>query len=141
AYLNVAPFGRNVEGVGAASLVYFGKPVGKLSLPEALTLAVIPQDPVRHIRTSGDGLVGKRLTAARDRLYGRWLEFHPDDVKLRPLFTLPFAIKPLSELPFEAPHAVEQVLVQQKVAGEATGPALATTIDLDLQHIVERQIG
>ncbi|HEX4860983.1 MAG TPA: transglycosylase domain-containing protein, partial [Rhizomicrobium sp.] len=42
AYLNAAPYGRNVEGVGAASLVYFGKPVGTLSLPEALTLAVIP---------------------------------------------------------------------------------------------------
>ena len=35
AYLNYAPYGRNVEGAGAASLVYFDKPVNQLSLPEA----------------------------------------------------------------------------------------------------------
>ena len=50
AYLNYAPYGRNVEGAGAASLIYFDEPVAQLSLPEALTLAVIPQDPSRRVR-------------------------------------------------------------------------------------------
>ncbi|MFP2928883.1 transglycosylase domain-containing protein [Pyxidicoccus sp. 3LG] len=45
AYLNLAPYGRNVEGVGAASLIYFGKGVERLSLAEALTLSVVPQSP------------------------------------------------------------------------------------------------
>src|ERR1700722_5950352 len=49
AYLSDAPYGRNVEGAGAASIVYFNKSVGALSLPEALTLAVVPQDPVRRL--------------------------------------------------------------------------------------------
>src|SRR5688572_9200008 len=48
AYLNLVPFGKNIEGVGAASLIYFGKPVRKLQLFEALTLAVIPQSPMRR---------------------------------------------------------------------------------------------
>ncbi|MBS0566437.1 MAG: transglycosylase domain-containing protein, partial [Proteobacteria bacterium] len=48
AYLNYAPYGRNIEGAGAASLIYFDKPVFALTLPEALTLAVIPQDPSRR---------------------------------------------------------------------------------------------
>jgi penicillin-binding protein 1C len=45
AYLNFAPYGGNIEGVGAASLVYFQKRAADLTLPEALTLAVIPQNP------------------------------------------------------------------------------------------------
>jgi len=69
AYLNYAPYGRNVEGVGAASLVYFDKPVSQLTLPEALALAVIPQDPSRRVRdavrTEPDDVIGTRLQAAR----------------------------------------------------------------------------
>ena len=45
AYLNLAPFGGNIQGVGAASRIYFGKPPDRLTLGEALTLAVIPQRP------------------------------------------------------------------------------------------------
>src|SRR5947209_8474244 len=60
AYLNYAPYGRNIEGAGAASLVYFDKPVERLSLPEALALAVIPQDPSRRVREAA----APTLTAA-----------------------------------------------------------------------------
>ena len=45
AYLNLAPYGRNIEGAGAASLIYFGKEPDELSPAEAMTLAVIPQSP------------------------------------------------------------------------------------------------
>ena len=45
AYLNVVPFGGNIQGVGAASRIYFGKPPDRVTLGEALTLAVIPQRP------------------------------------------------------------------------------------------------
>jgi Membrane carboxypeptidase/penicillin-binding protein PbpC len=40
AYLNYAPYGRNIESIGAASLIYFNKAPKDLTLPEALTLAV-----------------------------------------------------------------------------------------------------
>lgn len=45
AYLNAAPYGRNIESIGAASLIYFNKPPAQLTLAEALTLAVLPQSP------------------------------------------------------------------------------------------------
>src|ERR1700693_1278452 len=45
AYLNLAPYGGNVEGVGAARLVYFYEQPNRLSVAQALTLAVIPQSP------------------------------------------------------------------------------------------------
>jgi penicillin-binding protein 1C len=138
AYLNYAPYGRNVEGAGAASIAFFDKPVARLSLPEALTLAVIPRDPVRHLRGTG-GLVNRRLTASRDRLYRHWLGRHPEDTGLKPLFALPMTIRPLSDLPFAAPHAVDQLLAVQRVAGVAT-PRVDTTLDLGLQQILEMHI-
>ena len=48
AYLNLAPYGRNIEGAGAASQIYFDKPASKLSRPEAVALSVIPQSPTRR---------------------------------------------------------------------------------------------
>src|SRR5205809_4147779 len=48
AYLNLAPYGRNIEGIGAASQIYFDKPAAKLSRPEAVALSMIPQSPTRR---------------------------------------------------------------------------------------------
>ena len=144
AYLNDAPYGGNVEGVGAASLVYFGKPVRRVSLPEALALAVIPQNPGRFVRRGSSAIsetITRRLTASRNRLYARWLTRHPDDAALTPLFELPLTMHPISALPFEAPHAVEQVIRMQRFSTAASSPRLATTLDLDLQHVLERQVG
>jgi penicillin-binding protein 1C len=142
AYLNYAPYGRNVEGAGAAAIAYFDRPVGQLSLPEALTLAVLPQDPGRRLRPETGqerGVINSRLTASRDQLYRQWLLNHPQDGALKPLFSLPLGMRPLVGLPFEAPHAVEQLLAARRIA-VGTEPHLTSTIDLGLQHILERQI-
>lgn len=47
AYLNLAPYGGNIEGVGAAAYFYFGKEVSELTRDEAATLAAIPNAPSR----------------------------------------------------------------------------------------------
>jgi len=44
-YLNLAPFGGNIEGVKAASLKYFDKDPAQLNKSEAALLAVLPQRP------------------------------------------------------------------------------------------------
>jgi len=44
-YLRLAPFGGNLEGARAASLAYFGKEAGRLSLAEAALLVALPQAP------------------------------------------------------------------------------------------------
>ncbi|WP_245418462.1 penicillin-binding protein 1C [Cohaesibacter intestini] len=46
AYLTLAPYGGNIEGVRAATLAYFGKEPGALSLSEAALLVALPQSPV-----------------------------------------------------------------------------------------------
>ncbi|EFL49733.1 penicillin-binding protein 1C [Solidesulfovibrio fructosivorans JJ]] len=63
-YLNMAPYGGNIVGVGAASMFYCGKTPDRLSLAEAALLTVLPRapfalDPTKHPQNA---------KAARDRL-------------------------------------------------------------------------
>ncbi len=44
-YLQLAPFGGNIEGVRAASLSYFGKEPGRLTPAQAALLVALPQSP------------------------------------------------------------------------------------------------
>ncbi len=69
AYLNLAPYGRNIEGVGAASEIYFAKTAARISGPEAVALSVIPQSPTR--RALINHRENERLTAAQQRWYTR----------------------------------------------------------------------
>src|ERR1700728_3264011 len=44
-YLAMAAFGRNLEGIRAASIAYFGKEPKRLSLSESVLLVALPQSP------------------------------------------------------------------------------------------------
>ncbi len=44
-YLSLVPFGSNIEGVSAASLIYFKKSAQNLSLSQAISLSIIPNRP------------------------------------------------------------------------------------------------
>ncbi|HEV8016673.1 MAG TPA: transglycosylase domain-containing protein, partial [Stellaceae bacterium] len=44
-YLDLAPYGGNIEGIRAASLTYFGKEPRRLTLAEAALLVALPQSP------------------------------------------------------------------------------------------------
>jgi penicillin-binding protein 1C len=45
-YLNYVPYGSNIEGVGAAAMVYFKKPLQRLSPAELAVLTIIPNRPI-----------------------------------------------------------------------------------------------
>jgi len=152
AYLNYAPYGRNIEGAGAASLIYFDKPVADLTLPEALTLAVIPQEPNRRAakvdgaqqedeqQSKGEAdVINARLFAARARLFKRWLAKYPEDKTAASLMQLPLRLRAPSNLPFLAPHFVEETLADARLSG-TSAPVLNTTLDLDMQRLLERQV-
>lgn len=47
-YLNIIPLGSGCEGVGAASLEYFGKPVSQLTLAECASLISITNNPSKY---------------------------------------------------------------------------------------------
>src|SRR5581483_4583619 len=49
AYLNLAPYGGNIEGLGAAAELLFGVSADRLGLNQALTLALLPQSPSARV--------------------------------------------------------------------------------------------
>ncbi|MBI5267542.1 MAG: penicillin-binding protein 1C [candidate division Zixibacteria bacterium] len=46
-YFNLAPYGGNIEGIGAASYLYFDKPPSQLTLSEIAILTALPASPTR----------------------------------------------------------------------------------------------
>jgi penicillin-binding protein 1C len=121
AYLNLAPYGGNIEGVGAASLIYFHKRAAKLTLAETLSLAVIPQNP----RKRGGAQTGE-LQAARARLAARWTAAYGDAAPAAPL------LAGAKALPFLAPHLTDRLL------RERHGGEVFSSIDLRAQKTLER---
>jgi penicillin-binding protein 1C len=117
AYLNLAPYGRNIEGAGAASEIYFGKTAAHLSGPEAVALSLIPQSPTRRALIAGRE--NELLTAAQQRRSAGEL-FRPE-------------ARPRTEL--VAPHFVQGVLAN--TTGEVD---MTTTLDLSLQQVLERRV-
>ncbi|APG27274.1 penicillin-binding protein 1C [Syntrophotalea acetylenivorans] len=135
AYLNLAPYGRNIEGIEAASRIYFDKPARDLSLPEALSLCVIPQNPVKRNPTTTQGFAA--LKVARDLLFQRWKARHPEAVRMQSFFDLPLQVRPPEKLPFRAPHLIAEL--DQQLSTTQQG-RIETTIDRDLQRLVEQRV-
>lgn len=134
-YLNVVPYGFNIEGIGAASHIYFRKEPNRLSLLEALTLAVIPQSP--HVRTKH--IKEKRKASAalqqsRAVLLKQWLKAFPENVDKALDFSLELDMRHPGQLPFRAPHLACDMLEN------SSSELLKTTIDLSLQSAFETVI-
>jgi penicillin-binding protein 1C len=136
AYLNLAPYGSNLQGAGAASLIYFGKTAKQLSLSEALTLAIIPQHPNRR---AGSNAVQSSLSAPKERLLKSWLKKYPLDESQARLTHLPVRFHSIKDLPFRAPHFVDMLQQQTNLIKGSEGAQVRTSLNLNLQTIVERQ--
>lgn len=132
AHINLLPYGGNMQGLGTASLVYFGKKPTALALAETLTLVVIPQAPTARTPRA-DGSEPADLTAARARLFARWREAHTGISDDAALVAIGLHYQNLRALPFEAPHLARLLLSH---ANETQ--TIVSTIDLREQHIVER---
>nr|WP_320050220.1 penicillin-binding protein 1C [uncultured Desulfuromonas sp.] len=133
AYLNLASYGGNIEGVEAASLIYFDKHAKDLTPPEALSLSVIPQNPVKRSPTTTQGL--SQLLEARSHLFQRWCQFHPDAVSQQVFFDLPPQFRAPQQLTFTAPHFITWLDLQLPTLRRG---ALNTTLNRDVQNTVEQ---
>ena len=126
AYLNLAPYGRNIEGIGAASQIYFGKTAERLTGPESISLSVIPQSPTRRALYANRD--NRSLNAAQDNWYDR---ARPDAQNS----AREFSARAEMERTFLAPHFVQQVLATEKGRD-----GIVTTLDLQKQQLIERRI-
>jgi penicillin-binding protein 1C len=125
AYLNLAPYGRNIEGVGAASEIYFSKSATRVTAAEAIALSVIPQSPTRRALVAGGE--NQRVTNAQQRWYSRSV------TKETP--TLTFRAEAQTRRSLIAPH-----FVQQALESRSAGPDILTTLDLSVQQMLEKRV-
>ena len=128
AYFNLAPYGRNIEGAGAASEIYFGKQAARLTQPEAIALSVIPQSPTRR------ALLVDRQNSLLNNAQRKWHDRVLPDPDAEFSNRL-FRAQARGNTEFLAPHFVQQVLESDKTTRE-----IVTTLDLARQRLIERRV-
>jgi penicillin-binding protein 1C len=126
-YLSYLPYGGNIEGIKSASFIYFNRPPGKLSLAQAITLAVIPNDPNKYrLDKNVVEVINKR-----DKWINKFLsaQIFPEqqltDAKEEILISQRFS------LPSFAPHFTYYV------AGKYEQDQIYTNLELKIQSIAE----
>ena len=124
-YLNLAPFGRNIEGIRAASIIYFNKEIEKLNNLEVLFLSNIPQSP------GGLSSLDKRSKIPKKyldnmRVHAKKLNLDINEKEMNEL-----RINSVRDLPFKAPHLV----MRYKNVDSSK-----FSIDLELQQKFEKTI-
>ncbi|MDD4930246.1 MAG: penicillin-binding protein 1C [Gallionella sp.] len=132
AYLNYAPFGGNIEGVGAASLIYLHKPARALNVVEALNLAVIPQNPRKRLARGENSVQSGELQAARARLATAWVEKFPEQARFAQPSALQMSFASRANLPFHAPHLVDYLLRKNR------DRVVTASVDMPTQSVLER---
>lgn len=123
-YLSLTPYGSNIEGVTAASLLYFGKAPALLSPAEAVTLTIIPNRP-SSLRP-GEG--NKKLLTERNR----WLLQLYQEGIIRKNDYLEAIQEPIemkrTALQQRAPH------LSRRLIRNGAGDAIYTTIKSEIQE-------
>ncbi len=128
AYLNIAPYGGNIEGIAAASQIYFHKRPSELTTIESITLSTIPQNPNKRGLNTAKGLTN--MQNMRADLVRRWMVEYPDsDSSLITLAQMPLAAYGTHDLPFLAPHFTDR-----QISSPRGKPETKTTIDIKLQN-------
>jgi penicillin-binding protein 1C len=142
AYLSFVPYGRNVEGVPAASLAYFGHTADALSPAEIATLLAVPQDPNGRYPLPANR---ERLIDARDRVAARLLDARAlplgsgdaalpaaEVLEIVRATSAPAALRPF---PRDIPHAAHWL--RARSPGDL---AIRTTLDRGTQRIAEQTL-
>jgi penicillin-binding protein 1C len=128
-YLQLAPYGGNIEGIRAASLAYFGKEPRKLSLGETALLVALPQSPeLRRPDRSPDV-----ARAARNRVLDRFAATRivpADEIALAKTEPVPSG---RYAMPMLAPHAADRAIAKSPELREHR-----LSIDAALQRNLEQ---
>jgi penicillin-binding protein 1C len=127
-YLNLAPYGGNLEGVRAASLAYFAREPKRLTLGESALLVALPQSPEAR-RPDRSAMAAAR---ARNRVLDRVAAsgiFDAAEIARAKAEPVPAARAPM---PMLAPHAADDA-----VAALSERSLIRLTIDARWQASLE----
>lgn len=125
-YFNLAPYGGNIEGITSAARLYFGKPVGTLSVGEIALLTALPRSPT-ELRPDAHP---DRARRAREKVLRRLMENGTISVRQYSDASSEPIPSDRQRLPFRAPHLSR--LLRDTHPDQ---PRLTTTIDLRTQEI------
>ncbi|MEK7225074.1 MAG: penicillin-binding protein 1C [Bacteroidota bacterium] len=128
-YLNLVPYGGNVEGVKAASLLYFKKNPDHLSLAEITALSIIPNNPGRLvIGKNNDIIIDERNMWLRK--FAREKVFTQKEIE-------DALAEPLTATRGTVPHYIPHLSYKLKKQG---GDIIKTNIDLNTQLKTEKLV-
>lgn len=126
-YLNRAPFGGTLQGIGAASWAYLGKPPAELSYADAALLAVLPQAPsrLRPDRWPERAQAARNKVLDRLLMQGVWPANVVNEAKEEPVWLFP------RQMPQLAPLFARAMLARSREE------KIVTTLDAGLQRQLE----
>ena len=135
-YFNSVSYGANIEGIEAASQIYFHKNASELSIPQALSLVIIPQNPTKRNPLNTKGY--QEMLKARKRLFNEYKDsLSQEEMQdLDTWMSLPLHIYTRKDFPFFAPHFTNYLQAQNPFASGL----IKTTLDMRKQKILEMQI-
>ncbi len=130
-YLNLVPYGGNIEGVKTAAFLYFNKNPDHLSLAEITALSIIPNRPSSLVM----GRYNDRIVTERNR----WLhKFATDRVFSKKEIEDALA-EPLHATRNTVPHYIPHLSLKLKrQAGLSDQTIIRTSIDLNTQLKAEK---
>jgi len=145
-YFNLAPYGKNIEGVTAASWLYFRKPPASLQWTEAIALAIAPKSPNAYRPDRFPPAAQKHCQALAERLRRRGKMTEPDrwfvDCTRPPgqYQPLPRYARHLLDRLHTAAGSDARLVWQDSTATWHDAQHVRTTIDLDVQLRVEQTV-
>lgn len=128
-YLNLVPYGGNIEGVKSASLLYFNKNPDHLSLAEITALSIIPNRPSSLVMGKNNDLIIEERN--------RWLKKFAADKVFTEKEIEDALAEPLTATRNTVPHNAQHLSYKLKKQG---GHFIKTHIDLNTQLKTEKLV-
>jgi penicillin-binding protein 1C len=131
-YLNLVPYGGNIEGVKSASQLYFKKNPDHLSLAEITALSIIPNRPSSLVMGKNNELIVQERN--------KWLrKFARDKVFTQKEIEDALA-EPLNATRGTVPHYIPHLSYKLKTLVGNTTSMIRTPIDLNIQLKTEKLV-
>ncbi len=129
-YLNLVPYGGNIEGVKSASILYFGKNPNHLSLAEITALSIIPNRPSSLVMgKNNDEIIRQR---------NKWLHRFAKEKIFTAKEIEDALAEPLTAVRMVVPKRLPHLSYKLKQSGDVN---IQTTIDFNTQQKIEKLVG